>query len=104
MCQGTDDDREEMEEVLQAENPKWGTPEWHKQNPIFGTDFSKSPDELIENIRCQLANIRGQLNDISRGYPGFGDRLNDAGGTLTLCISYLYHVLGDLIKLKKQEK
>lgn len=63
-----------------------------KEHPIYGTDFSKPLAELVELIRNQLTNARGQIHDIIHAYPGFKDRFDSAEGLLTCGISYLYHV------------
>ena len=84
--------------------PKWGTPEWYQQHPIFGTDFSKSPDDIIEGIRLQLAHLRGQLTDVGRGYPCFREQLETAEGSLTCVISYLYHVRAEMLEVERKKK
>jgi hypothetical protein len=76
--------------------PEWNTPEWHREHPIFGTDFSEPPHVLIEEIRCHLARLRGQFSDIGRGYPGWREQLDCAEGLLTCGISYLYGVKNEM--------
>ena len=84
--------------------PEWGTDEWHRQHPIFGTDFTKSPDELIEGIRQELDILRGHLGDIGYGYSGFKQQLDEVQGLLTCGISYLYHIREDMKKCFKSKK
>jgi len=84
--------------------PEWGTDEYWRQHPIFDTDFTKSPDKLIEEIRCKLSNLRGQLGDIGHGYSGFRQQLDEAQGLLTCGISYLYHIREDMEKCFKPKK
>lgn len=87
-----------------TEKPKWGTDEFWRQHAIFGTDFSKPPHELIEEIRCKLSHLRGQLHDIGAGYSGFKESLENAQGSLTLIVSYLYGVMNDMEKVKEHLK
>lgn len=70
--------------------------EWYRENPIFGTDFSKHPAEVIEDIRKQLGKLRGQLSDLGFGYSGWSEQLatNEAG--LTLVISDLYGIMNEM--------
>ena len=72
------------------------TPEWHRAHPIFTTDFSLPPDQIIEKIRIGISNLRGQLSDVAHGYPGFADQLATAENGLTLVISYLYGIKGEM--------
>lgn len=80
------------------------SPEWHREHPIYGTDFSKSPDILIEEIRTKLSMLRGQLGDIGYAYPGFKDQLDDVHGLLTCGISFLYSLRQDMEKCFKTEE
>ena len=79
-------------------------PKWHRQHPIFGTDFTKSPDILIEELRNKLSNIRGQLGDIGYGYPGFKQQLDSVEGLLTCGIGYLYHLREEMEKCFKPKE
>lgn len=74
------------------------SPEWWREHPIFGTNFTKSPDVLLEEIRTKLSMLRGQLSDIGYGYPGFKQQLDEVQGLLTCGISYLYHLREDMEK------
>jgi hypothetical protein len=60
--------------------------------PIYDTDLSKSPAELIYDLRNQLTHLRGQLYDVYSGYPAYKDDLTPVEGLLTCAISYLYQV------------
>jgi hypothetical protein len=66
------------------------TPKPYREHSVYGTDFSKPLDVLIEEIRSQLVRLRGQLADIEMGYVGIGWRMKTAEEGLTLVISYLY--------------
>lgn len=84
-------------------NPERGTPEWHRQHPIFKVDFSKPPSEIVESLRNDLSNIRGKLGDVRFGYPGYSERLETAQGAITTCIAYLYHLMDDMKKIERWE-
>jgi hypothetical protein len=66
---------------------------------IFGTNLSLKPDVVIEDIRAQLARLRGQLDDVKHRH-GWDDRLNTACEGLTLVISYLYGVIKEIQGVK----
>ena len=56
--------------------------------PIYGTDLTKQPDDLIEDVRSGLMHLRGQLADIRHAY-GWDDRLEQHEGALTVAIMAL---------------
>lgn len=62
------------------------------KNPIWKTDFSKPLLHLIEELRDQLSDTRGQIHDIERAYPGLKERIHCVEGLLTCGISTLYDV------------
>ncbi len=88
-----------------SDGPEWGTPEWHRLHPIYLSveDMKQPPEDLIRGIRAQLAKLRGQLGDVRHGY-GWSDRIDTAEHGLTLVICYLYGVLEEIEKVRKQEK
>ena len=79
-------------------------PEHWRKHPIFGTDFGKDgerpPAEIVEEIRSKLSNLRGQLNDVGMGYPGWEERVEPAQGALTCVISLLYDVKQEMVALR----
>jgi hypothetical protein len=80
---------------------KWGSPAWHREHAIFYKDrelVKKHPAQLIEEIRSDLAHLRGNLSDIGRAYTGFEESLEEAQGAMTLVISYLHGVKNDMAK------
>jgi len=78
---------------------RWGTPEWHRANPIFWVDFKYKPDVLIEDIRSRLAHIRGEISDIGQGYPGWQEQLKSVEGALTCCLIALYEPMTEMKKV-----
>jgi len=74
--------------------------EKNKRNPIYGTDFSKSLSSLIENIRQQMALIRGKLSDISYAYPGWGEQIKDVEGLLTCGLISLEHIREQMMEIE----
>ena len=74
------------------------SPEEYRKKPIFGTDFSKTVPEIIEDIRRKISDIRGNITDIGYGYPGYKDKLEHVEGLLTCGLSVLYHERKEIIK------
>lgn len=85
------------------DTPKWGTPEWYRLHPHYLTvdEMKKSPAILIEEVRNDIANIRGKLNDISCGY-GWEDRIDLAEAGLTLVLIQLHGVVDEMTGRKKR--
>lgn len=83
-------------------DPKWGTTEWHRLNPIYFTveEMKKPMPVLIEGIRNELSNLRGKLGDLSR--VGWSDRFSAPEGGLTLVIQSLYLVKEEIEKAEKE--
>lgn len=65
--------------------------ERYRQHPIYKTDFSKTTSQLIEDIRNQLVQSRGQLHDIMFGI-GWEDRLDNVEGLINCGLTTLYHI------------
>lgn len=86
-------------------NPKWGTPEWHREHPIYykPDDMKELPEVLIERIRWDLGQLRGRLNDIKGAY-GWTDRITTAEEGLTLVISHLYSVAEEIKRVRRSEQ
>lgn len=80
--------------------PEWGTPEWHKLHPIFGTDFSKPLSEIIEDIRKQLSRLRGQLDDV--GHVGWKEWTDTAQGNITCTIVYLSYLAKEMKQVEDE--
>ena len=68
----------------------------YQKRPIYGTDFSRPLSALVEDVRNQLSYARGRLYDIRAANPGLSDRVQDAEGALTCCISFLYNTMKEL--------
>lgn len=75
--------------------------ERYRQHPIYGTDFSKPTSQLIEDIRNQLVQSRGQLHDIMFGI-GWEDRLDNVEGLINCGLTTLYHIKEEIIKFEIQ--
>lgn len=84
-----------------SDKPEWGSKEWYKLHPIFGTNMTLDPEVSIEGIRMQISRLRGQLNDIQHGY-GHKENLEVAQNGLTLVISYLYYTIEEIKKNKER--
>jgi hypothetical protein len=69
----------------------------YREHPIYKTDFSKKPSQLIEDIRNMLCEARGKLYDIKAGL-GWNERIEPAVGGITCAISYLYTVMAEMQK------
>lgn len=77
--------------------------EQYKTHPIWETDFSKPMSELIEDIRKQLAQVRGKLTDITYGYDctdGYRS-IKDVEGLLTCGLVTLAYVKEERLKHEK---
>ena len=63
--------------------------------PIFGTDLTKQPDILLEEVRSGLTYLRGQLSDITKGY-GFKERIEIHEHGLTVSIMALFNTIKEI--------
>jgi hypothetical protein len=70
------------------------------RKPIFGTDVTKPIPVLIEEVRQDLAKLRGKLGDI--GNIGWKDRFEPVIGLLTCGISNLHTVKEEITKTESQ--
>lgn len=61
-----------------------------REKPIYGTDFSKPLSVLVEELRSDIAKIRGRMSDISYGYPAWREELDCVEGLLTCGLVTLY--------------
>jgi hypothetical protein len=64
-------------------------------NPIFyknAEEMDKPLSELIENLRSDIAKIRGKLSDIRRSY-GWVDRIEHIEGGLTCMLVAMHHTI-----------
>lgn len=77
-------------------------PEWYREHPIFCTkeEMQKPPEELIESIRRDLADLRGKLSDIGLAWPGYDEDTANSEGALTLILQSLYYLAEDIKKRK----
>lgn len=73
-----------------------------RSRPVYGTDMSRPLSELIANIRSQIVQARGQLNDISMGFTGWRERLQDVEGLLTCGLIALHHTREEMLKHEKE--
>lgn len=63
-------------------------------NPIYYNnkeDLDKSLYDLMEQLRTDVANVRGKLHDIKYTY-GWDDRIEPLEGGLTCMISAMYSI------------
>lgn len=67
-----------------------------RQNPIWGTDFSKNLSEIIAGLRNDIVQVRGQLNDIGAAYSGWRERVKDIEGLLTCGLIAMYEVMEEM--------
>lgn len=82
-----------------------GKQKYHEQHkPIYGTDLSKPISELIEDVRKQLIQARGQLWDIGFRYTGWTERLAAVQGLLTCGLVTLHHDKEEAIKCEAARK
>lgn len=75
-------------------------------NPIYGTDITRPLPELIEGLRHQLVQVRGQISDIQH-HIGWRDRFDPVHGLLTCGISVLYGVkqeVEECLKLAEERR
>lgn len=73
-----------------------------RSRPIYGTDMTKPLSELIADIRSQLTQARGQLNDISMGFTGWRDRIKNVEGLLTCGLIALHYTREEMLKHEKE--
>jgi hypothetical protein len=64
----------------------------NRSRPIYGTDFTQPLSKIIEGVRNQLAQARGQLSDIGSGFTGWRDRVENVEGLLTCGLIALHGV------------
>lgn len=77
-----------------------------KRKPIFYNsveEFDKPVSELIENIRSELARVRGKLSDI-RCEHGFEDKIKHLEGGLTCIISSAANTVKDFKRWEEVNK
>lgn len=63
---------------------------------IYIADMDKPASYLIEKIRMQISDARGQLGDVNDEYKANG--IEDVQGTLTAALVYLHSIKEDLYK------
>jgi hypothetical protein len=68
-----------------------------REHPIYDTDLSQPLSQLVEGLRDTLTEVRGQLNDIRRGFPAW-ERVQDVEGLLTCGIVTLYDTVQEMRK------
>lgn len=72
---------------------EFGTEEWYKEHPIFWDKEkfkNNTVTELLEEIRMELAELRGKVSDISYANRQIREQTRDFEGCLTMLISSLY--------------
>lgn len=57
---------------------------------------------LLHRVRSEIVVSRGKLNDISSQY-GWEDRIETAEHGLTLVIAYMYNIIQEVEKAKKEQ-
>ena len=74
---------------------------YHREHPIYGTDFSKPLPEIISKLRDELTRIRGQLGDIKFAFPGWGERTASVEGLLTCGLVSLHYIQEEMREAEK---
>lgn len=75
-------------------------------NPIYyksAEEIDKPLSELMDQLRTDIAVVRGKLSDIKRSY-GWDDRLNDLEGGLTCMIVAMASVEDEWKRMERKEK
>lgn len=75
-----------------------------KRKPIFYNsveEFDKPVSELIEQLRSELAKVRGKLSDI-RVEHGFEDKIKHLEGGLTCIIGTMANTVRDFKKWEEK--
>lgn len=62
-----------------------------RRQPLSGIDLSQPLSVLVEGLRQDITNVRSKLDDIGKGYPGWGEHLKCAEGGLTCVLIALYN-------------
>ena len=70
--------------------------------PIYDTDLSKPPAELIQKIRNNLSELRGQLRDIRYAYPAWKDRIECLEGGFTCMLIATHNIQEEFAKCQKK--
>ena len=73
-----------------------------RSKPLYGTDLSKPISELIEGVRSQLVQSRGQLSDIGHRYSGWEERVKDIEGLLTCGLVALHRIKQEALECEKR--
>lgn len=59
---------------------------------LYGVDFSRPIEDLIEDVRKQLVQARGQLSDIGYRFTGWTERTKNVEGLLTCGLVALWQL------------
>ncbi len=70
--------------------------------PIYGTDIDKHPAELVEEVRNELARLRGKLYDVHRAYPLWKDWLDHVEGGITCLLVTLADSRKEMVKHRER--
>lgn len=70
--------------------------------PLYGTDITRPLPELIESIRAQIVQTRGQLDDISY-HIGWKETLDNVTGLLTCGLVTLAWVKDEVVKSQTKQ-
>jgi hypothetical protein len=72
-------------------------PKDYRENPVYGTDFSRPVSVIIEELRNKMAELRGTIIDIKCGYPHWSGRIDCVEGLLTCGLVTLHNVNEEVI-------
>lgn len=72
-----------------------------KERPIYGTNFGPPLSETIQAMRGRVSQLRGELGDIRRAFPGWGERLECVEGLLTCGLIALQDAMQEMQRIEK---
>lgn len=75
-----------------------------KPIPIWLTeeDFEKGLVPLLQKVRSELVNSRGELSDLAEKF-GHSERIETARSGITLVVAYLYHLMKEIEDAKREK-
>lgn len=69
---------------------------YHRENPIYGTDFERPLHQIVEDARRLMLQARDVLSDIHFAEPGWAERTDDVAGLITCGVSQLYGIAQEM--------